>query len=110
MPRTDHRTRPTDPPDDDSTPTTWRRRLARLRAAVQDRLWHSDEEFAAERGWTVQRSTGGWSITVRDPAFDRRAACVACVGTGHDRITGADCADCDATGVITLPPDGGDRP
>jgi hypothetical protein len=110
MAQIDHRARPAGPPDDDaSRPTTWRHRIARLRKAIQDRLWRADEEFATDRGWTAQRSPSGWSIRVRDPRFDRRKECGACGGTGRDRITGADCPDCDATGVVTLPPGGGEQ-
>jgi hypothetical protein len=44
----------------------FRRRLARL----QDHLWRGDETWAAHRGYTVRRSRWGWSIEIRDPAFD----------------------------------------
>jgi hypothetical protein len=103
MARTDHLARPAGPPDDDDPPGTWSRRLAHLRMRVQDWLWGPDERFAEERGWTATRSASGWSVTVRDPRFDRRHVCDTCDGTGRHRITGAECADCAGVGVVTDP-------
>ena len=90
MARIDHRARPAGPPDDDP-PGTWRRRLARLLADIQDRLWRADEKWAAERGLETWRSPNGWSVSVRDPRFDLRHVCGECDGTGRHRITGAEC-------------------
>jgi hypothetical protein len=109
MPRIDHRTRPAGPPDDDVPAGSWRRRLDRLRTRVQDYLWRPDERFAAERGWTAERSRSGWSIEVRDPRFNRRHLCFACDGTGRHHITGVECPDCAGTGVVTEPEGGEPR-
>lgn len=80
----------------------WRRRLARLRATVQDGLWSADEKWAAERGYTARRSARGWALEIRDPRFDRRHVCGSCEGTAHHPITGATCAYC-VDGVVTDP-------
>jgi hypothetical protein len=84
---------------------TLRQRITRLRVALQDCLWRADEKWAADHGWTSQRSASGWSIRVRDPRFDLRQECWECGGTGHHRITGAECDTCDGTGVVTLADD-----
>ena len=106
MARIDHVAPPAGPSDDDRTHRTWRRRLADLRAALHGRLWRSDEQFAADRGWTARRSASGWKITVRDPRFDLRQECQDCAGEGRRRISGAECEECGGTGVVTLdPPD-----
>lgn len=81
-------------------------RLTRLIAALQDRVWAADEAFATERGYRARRSPGGWSITVRDPRWDRRQVCPECAGT----IAGAPCQRCAGTGVGTLPAPGEDGP
>jgi hypothetical protein len=94
--------------DDEPSRPTLHERLARLRAALQDRLWRDDEKRAAERGWTAQRSASGWSIQVRDPRFDLRQECWECQGAGRHPITGAECDACAGTGVITLPDGPGD--
>jgi hypothetical protein len=113
MPTIDHRARPSGPPDDDVPSGTWRRRishrLARFRSHCQDRLWGPDEQFAAERGWTAERSIRGWSIEVRDPRFNRRHLCFACDGTGRHRITGVGCPACFGNGVVTEPEGGEPR-
>jgi hypothetical protein len=110
MAKIDNGNRPAGWADADGPSGAWRRRLAGLCAALQDCLWQSDEKFAAERGWTATRSGSGWSVRVRDSRFDLRQECSACDGTGRHRITGAECPDCDATGVVTLPADdGGER-
>src|SRR5687767_7597405 len=77
--------------------------LARLRAAVQDRLWARDEKWAADCGYVARRSRWGWSIEIHNPAFDRRHPCGLCNATGRQRITGAECSDCAGTGVVTEP-------
>jgi hypothetical protein len=102
MSKIDDRGRPAGRPDDEP-PGGLRRCLARFRAALQDRLWRSDEAWAAEREYTARRSTRGWSIEIRDPRFDRRHVCDTCQGVGHHHITGAECADCAGTGVVTDP-------
>ena len=89
-------------PDGEPPRETLRQRLARLRAALQERLWSADEKWAAERGWTARRSASGWTIQVRDPRFDLRQECWECGGTGFHRITGVECDTCDGTGVVTL--------
>ncbi len=81
-----------------------RRGLAHLRAAIQDRLWAEDEAFANKRGYDSCRSGSGWAITVRDPRWDSRQECSACGGTGWGRTEGAECAECDGVGVVTLSP------
>jgi len=98
----DHRARS---PGSDAGPPreTLSQRLARLRVAVQERLWSTDEKWAAERGYTARRSTSGWSVDIRDPRFDRRHVCEACAGSGRHHITGAECADCGGVGVVTDP-------
>ena len=90
-------------PDGQPPRETLRQRLARLLADVQDRLWSSDEKWAAARGYDSWRSPSGWKVTVRDPRFNLRQACGECDGTGRHRITGAECDDCDGIGVVTLP-------
>lgn len=85
-------------------------RFARLIAAFQDRIWAADEAFAADRRYDARRSPGGWSITVRDPRWDRRQPCSGCAATGCDPITGAPCLLCAGTGVVTLRvTDGGEQ-
>ena len=95
---------PVGSPDDGGRFGTWRCRLARL----QDRLWARDEKWAAERGYTVRRSSRGWSVSIRDPRFDRRHACSSCAGTGRERIAVAECSECSGVGVVTEP-EGGER-
>lgn len=86
-----------------------RGRLALLRALLQDRLWSSDEKWAADRGYDTWRSPAGWTVHVRNPRFDLRQECDDCGGEGRDPITGRDCPGCDGTGVVTLdPPEDGD--
>lgn len=97
----DHIARPTGPPDDDDPPGTWRRRLARLWAELQDWLWNPDERFAEERGWTATRGPWGGSVTLHDPRFARRHACDTCAGEGRHHITGVECPDCGGVGVVT---------
>ena len=75
---------------------------------LQDRLWARDEKWAAERGYTVRRSSRGWSVSIRDPRFDRRHACSSCAGTGRERIAVAECSECGGVGVVTEP-EGGER-
>jgi len=99
----DHLARPSGPPDDEAPSGRRRDRLARLRARLQNWLWAPDERFAEERGWTATRSRSGWSVTMRDPRFDRRHVCEACAGSGRHPITGAECADCGGVGVVTGP-------
>jgi hypothetical protein len=103
MSKIDHIARPAGPPDDGARPGTCLRRLARLKDRLQDWISGPDERFAAERGWTATRSSSGWSVTVRDPRFDRRHVCDACDGGGRHRITGAECPDCGGAGVVTDP-------
>jgi hypothetical protein len=79
----------------------WQRWLGRVCAAVQDRLWEQDEEFAAQRGYDARRSHRGWTITVRDPRWDSRQECPACAGRG----CGPDaqpCAECAGSGVVVI--------
>jgi hypothetical protein len=111
MARIDHRAPPAGPPDDDTPRGTWRRRLARLRAALQDRLWSDHEKWTADRGYESWRSPSGWKAYGRDPRFDRRHACFDCDATGRHRITGDECPECQGTGVVTLdaPEDGEPR-
>jgi hypothetical protein len=96
-------TRPAGSPDDDPQRGTRFRRLVRLKDRLQDWIAGPDERFAAERRWTATRSASGWSVTVRDPRFDRRHVCDSCGGVGRHRITGAECADCAGVGVVTDP-------
>lgn len=96
-------TRPAGSPDGDPQRGTRFRRFVRLKARLQDWIAGPDEQFAAERGWTTTRSASGWSVTVRDPRFDRRHVCDACAGTGRHPITGTECADCTGVGVVTDP-------
>ena len=77
--------------------------IERFRRAVQDRLWAADEKWAADRGLDSYRSPSGWSVVIRDPRFDLRQECRECTGTGHDRITGEECTECE-DGVVTLDP------
>jgi hypothetical protein len=87
---------------------TLRRRLARLRLTLQDRLWSDHEKWAADRGYESWRSPYGWTVYGRDPRFDRRHACVDCDATGRHRITGDECPECRGNGVVTrdVPEDG----
>ena len=103
MAGTDHLARPTGPPDEEAPSSRRRGRFARLRARLQNWLWTPDELFAHERGWSATRSPSGWSVTIRDPRFDRRHVCEACEGSGRHRITGAECTDCAGVGVVTDP-------
>lgn len=103
MAKIDHFARTSGPPDDETPRSLWRRRLDHLRERLQDWIAGPDEQFAAERGWTATRSASGWSVTVRDPRFDRRHVCDTCGGVGRHRITGAECADCAGVGVVTDP-------
>jgi DnaJ-class molecular chaperone len=80
-----------------------RRRLARIIAEVQDRLWAADEKWAAECGCTSRRSASGWAVDIRDSRFDRRHVCGRCDGEGRHPITGAECPDCSGVGVVTDP-------
>jgi hypothetical protein len=90
---------PAGPPHDDGRFSTWRCRLARL----QDWLWARDEKWAAERGYTVRRSSWGWSVSIRDPRFDRRHACSSCAGIGRQDVGDAECSACGGIGVVTEP-------
>jgi hypothetical protein len=95
-------------PDDEPPGRGLRERLARLRAALQDRLWADHEKWTADRGYQSWRSPSGWTAYGRDPRFDLRQECRSCDGTGRDRITGAECPACD-DGVVTLdPPEDGE--
>jgi hypothetical protein len=108
MSKIDDSARPAGPPDDEP-PEGLRRRLARLRRTLQDRLWAADERWADDRGYDSWRSASGWTVHVRDPRFDLRHGCVDCDGTGRDRITGGDCPCCEGTGVVTdIPPEDGE--
>jgi hypothetical protein len=102
MPNNDHQIRP-----GDASGNSLRRRLARLRAALQDELARDDEKWAADRGYRCWRA--GWTTRVRDPRFDLRQECTSCAGSGRRRTTGDRCPEC-VDGVITLDPfDDGDR-
>ena len=103
MSKIDHIAHPAEPADDDARRDSPLRRLARLKDRLQEWISGPDERFAAERGWTATRSPSGWSVTVRDPRFDRRHVCESCGGEGRHRITGADCSECGGVGVITDP-------
>ena len=107
MSETNGRARP-GAPDGEPPRETLRQRLARLLAALQDRLWADHEKWTADRGYESWRSPSGWRAHGRDPRFDRRHACAECDGTGRHRITGDECPDCDG-GVVTLdPPEDGE--
>ena len=98
----DHEVPPAGPPDADGPLRRWQRRVVRL----QDRLWRPDEKWAADSGYDSRRSASGWRISVRDKRFDLRHQCAVCDGEGRHRVTGAECEDCDGSGVVTLePPD-----
>jgi hypothetical protein len=90
-------------PGGDDVSRRWSRRCGALRQALQDWLWNPDEKWAAERGYETWRSPSGWSVSVRDPRFNLRHECGECDGTGRDRVTGAECAECGGVGVVTDP-------
>jgi len=105
MAKIDHPAR-TSGPSDDETPRLWRRCLDHLRGWLQDWIAGPDEKWAAERGYETWRSPSGWSVSVRDPRFNLRHECGECDGTGRDRISGAECAECGGVGVVTDPEQG----
>ena len=53
-------------PDDEPPGRGLRERLARLRAALQDRLWADHEKWTADRGYQSWRSPSGWTAYGRD--------------------------------------------
>ncbi len=109
MPNNDHVSRPGGASGDGVEGGGLRRRLARLRAALQDELACDDEKWAAERGYECWRSSSGWTFRARDPRFGLRHECAGCRGSGRLPITGAECVDCAGTGVVTLGPEDGVR-
>jgi hypothetical protein len=72
MSNIDHDAHPGGSRDDEPPRRCLRRRLTRLRSALQNRLWSADEKWAAERGLTARRSPAGWAIRITDPRFGLR--------------------------------------
>ena len=92
-------------PDGRPPGQTFRQRLIRLCADLQDRLWSDHEKWTSEHGFESWRSPSGWKAYGRDARFDLRRECSACDGTGRHRVAVGECEECSGTGVVTLPGD-----
>ena len=78
-------------------PVRW---LSKFIAAVGDRLFRRDDQWAIEHNWQITKRHGGLSRSYRDPRFDTLCACSRCTGSGG--YPDEPCTACGGTGRVRL--------